>query len=237
VEESHRVDDELRSKAKEFSECLLELIAGMGPVLHEELLGEVATEEAKLWRIQLDLTYLCLHLIDRLTFQTLGAEKRQVFIDALGPAVEQSLENQFHAQIESREFRDAFFQILNRKNVEYAAYREFFPEEGQGTKNTLFWEFAKNMSTDYGNLNPIRLGKVWITASRLMEPLVEALRIFGLVPRTNAAGDGVAWNAVSSERLNKEERCFRDKPYESLLKIKSTWPPARKFDKEKPGKE
>jgi hypothetical protein len=198
----------------------------VGPTFYNTLLDDAPIEKGKLWAIELELVFLCLFLTDVVVFASHGAEKRKVFMDAVGFALPDLLAKEFQQEGSAEDFDATFFESLNLRQMRYSECRELFPEKGESLENTLFWEFGKIMAAVYGCNNPVQLVLVSHTASGMYEPLVKTLRILKVVP-AHQEGDGVSYEVLSKE----EEARFREKPYEPLLKLKSTWPPARKFDK------
>jgi hypothetical protein len=41
----------------------------------------------------------------------------------------------------------SFQELLGKRYEEYAHYQKWLPEKGEGSKGTLFWEFAKKVAT------------------------------------------------------------------------------------------
>lgn len=81
--------------------------------------------------------YLC--VVDRLAFQYLGAEKRNIFQDALLIKASEELSKSFGGK------KDFLIDAYNERQIEYAGYKKFFPEKNEGAKNTLFWEIGKKI--------------------------------------------------------------------------------------------
>jgi hypothetical protein len=99
-----------------------------------------------------EFEYLFIHIVDRYAHMICTEEIRNIFIEELGLAVinigiESSSPNTDSKLIE--EARKYEIDFLNARSLEYAKYKKLFPEEGEGTKDTLFWEFGKRITFDY----------------------------------------------------------------------------------------
>ncbi len=94
-----------------------------------------------------EIIAICLHVVDRLLFQNLGALRRSGIMDGLLPKVleviRQTVSDRHHATICSTRLVD----IYDARQVEYSGYPRLFAEKDEGLRGTLFWEFAKRMAT------------------------------------------------------------------------------------------
>lgn len=182
AKDSPHSNDVLESKGRDFAECLLELVTGIGPTVYEALLDGAPFKVEILWAIQLELVFLCLFLTDVVIFLSLGAEKRKVFMDALGIKMLDLLIRDLRQKDGAEDFGNSFFESLNLRQMKYSEYRDLVPGEGESYENTLFWEFAKTMATVHGNGNPMRGMLVYRAASGMYEPILQSLRILDVVP-------------------------------------------------------
>ncbi len=109
-----------------------------------------------------------LHLLDRAAFERLGPFKRRVFMDAI-------LEGMSKTSRPAGLRSDAFRDLWNEKQNEYAAFQKLYPEDGEPWKGTLCWEFAKRLGMEYGNSNPARITLIASGAISMIALLREAL--------------------------------------------------------------
>ena len=98
-----------------------------------------------------EFDYLFLHIIDRYAHMLCTEDVSHTFMETLGLYVINtriaSCTNVADKAME--EMRNNEIDSLNKRNVEYANYNKLYPDDGQETRNTLFWEFGKKITTDY----------------------------------------------------------------------------------------
>ncbi len=104
-------------------------------------------DERALRRAFLETLYLWLHYIDRVSFSHLGKHGQRIFMDVL--LVE--FDKVFFKKFNGFSFpADGY----NKRQMEYVKYRELVAPKGKGLKNTLFWEFGKNVERALGGEMP-----------------------------------------------------------------------------------
>jgi hypothetical protein len=87
------------------------------------------------------LTFV-LHATDRIAFGNFAPEDRELFMSTV-------LET-LTADGGKEELRAAY----NAAQRKYSAFKELVPEEGKGAGGTLFFEFAKGVCFENGDINP-----------------------------------------------------------------------------------
>jgi hypothetical protein len=100
----------------------------------------------------LEMTFFFLHIIDRVAYKYIGPEKRSIFISTLLAEVLRCYSNPYPGKTAPEGYSDMIMSMYNERQKEYWKHEKWFPEEKEGTKDTLFWEFAKNF-TDICRLN------------------------------------------------------------------------------------
>lgn len=131
-------------------------------IVINEKFGE-DSKEANRRRVesQYEFVYFFAHLAMRFAYIKLGAEKRNKLQDMLGPILaEATTEAMFgHWPQNLKEgLKNDFFNNINVAESEYSKYDKLVPEKNEGTSDTLFWEFSKNIakiSEDDNNLGAI----------------------------------------------------------------------------------
>ncbi|MEI6556188.1 MAG: hypothetical protein WCL70_11410 [Paludibacter sp.] len=122
--------------------------------------------------IVVEFEYLFLHVVDRYAHMTLSENVRDKFIEALGINVIDLNYKNYGFNIEKKLIEDAKkyeINMLNNRTHEYSNYKKMFPNQGEGTGNTLFWEFGKKITLEYlHSHNPAVIVKCVIAASDII---------------------------------------------------------------------
>jgi hypothetical protein len=128
--------------------------ASFGKALTQKSAG---SPESVIPKITLEVCSLYVHLLDRTVFSSLSAEQRE-------------LANRNLIEALAREWApthpDEIFSVLVelfRNDSDYPKFVELLPRPGSSARDTLFWEFGKNMGFKYQGYNPIAL-QVFILA-------------------------------------------------------------------------
>ena len=148
--------------AAENAHALLEIIQG-------SRCGSEDDTEEEFVGIFIEFVYLYLHIGDRLAFELLGAEKRNVFVDALREKTLDILSEGYDSKAARDEFCAGFGEALDARESIYSTYR-WGPGEDGGLEGELLWEFAKYMGKSMGaNMDPaIILGIQKLVAQSLV---------------------------------------------------------------------
>ena len=88
---------------------------------------------------------LMLHLIDRISFEALGEEKRNPFMDPLVMDIADRFAETIEEKSEQPEMKQQFFALYNTRSREYMTGGVAAPkgdEGGSGVENTVGWKFA-----------------------------------------------------------------------------------------------
>lgn len=155
-------DEVLIEKAKAFAPFLFGGISEDTKSLFEEL----KIDDEKFGEVFFEMVLFNLHYVDRIAFQHLGAEKRNVFMDALVMEFGEALSIMHERSIEAAQFRSrsSFAEAYEERQQEYTKYKKSFPEKNEGAKNTLFWEFGKKILGVLGLEN-----NIWLNMKITME--------------------------------------------------------------------
>ena len=90
-----------------------------------------------------EMLWFCFHLTDRLAFEYLPIEERDIFIDNLNIGMCERLSEMYNSTIAQR-----WPSLCNARQAEYSKYSTLMPEKEEGGYGgTLFWEFAKKICT------------------------------------------------------------------------------------------
>lgn len=153
-------DEVLIEKAKALAPLLVDLISEDTKSLFEELKKEKERkiDDEKIGEVFFEMALFNRHYVDRIAFQYLGAEKRNVFMDALVIDFGDDLLGQMHRShylphvllgqnesgIDEAQFRFSLTEKYRKRQQEYAEYnKRSVPEKNESAKDTLFWEFGK----------------------------------------------------------------------------------------------
>lgn len=104
-----------------------------------------------------EFLFLYLHITDRYVFAALGGQKRDEEMNLLYQAVFNSaIDAVFHRQQkkERENMMEEARQAYNSTIAEYSQYKKLFPEKDEAPKNTLLWEFGKNIMELIKSTNP-----------------------------------------------------------------------------------
>ncbi|MBN2376696.1 MAG: hypothetical protein JXD22_09855 [Sedimentisphaerales bacterium] len=121
--------------------------------------------------ILMDFITLFLHITDRFLFQefaetgSTGLELRDELMDEL---VERCINSAldfcwfgFKEDVK-QEYKKSSFMIHNARMKKYSKYKQLFAEKDEGLKDTLFWEFSKNICSLVENQHNIGLMQLCI---------------------------------------------------------------------------
>jgi hypothetical protein len=109
------------------------------------------SKEAKfaLVQVQYEFLFFFMHLAMRFAFSRLGNDKRTKLQDWLGPIIADSTTEAWfgHWPDKLKEgIKKDFFHNLNAAEMEYSQFQKLFTEKDKPFKDTLFWEFSKNIT-------------------------------------------------------------------------------------------
>lgn len=138
-------DEILIEKAKAFAPVLFGLISEDTKSLFEEL-KEENVDAKKYGEVFFEMVLFNLHYVDRSAFSHLGAEKRNIFMDALVIEFGEAMSITDDVGIEAAQFRSSFLEAYEERQEEYIKYKKSFPENKESPKDTLFWEFGKKIT-------------------------------------------------------------------------------------------
>ena len=125
----------------------------------------ISNEELE--KILVEFEYLFIHIIDRYAHMILSESTRNRFIEELGIAVINERLNLKKNSIEKE--KQCKMNLLNERNWEYSKYERLFPNQGEGTKDTLFWEFGKKISLkNLNTVNPAVIMKCTIVSADII---------------------------------------------------------------------
>lgn len=83
-----------------------------------------------------------MHLVDRVAFTHLGADKRQKFADRFVGAVRKELLKEM-IPVPGYDLGTMLRDTYNMRQTQYERYRVPMPKKDEPLKDTLFWEFSK----------------------------------------------------------------------------------------------
>lgn len=136
---------------------LVEKARAIAPVIvqsssnHAELLQKRVLQDHDIGRLFFESQILDLHLMDKLAFASLGAEKRKWFMDALYDEVISLMSNFGEKESEIQEMREAFAKMYGQRFQEYAS-TTLFPEKndqgGLDIRKTVGWKFGEVVGGD-----------------------------------------------------------------------------------------
>lgn len=155
----------LLKKAKLLAMLLVEITTEDIQFFFEELRKDKQrrVDESKSKEVFFEMVIFYIHLIDRISFAQLEAEKRNAFMNTLFVEVQKELSR--IQDIKNEHFLNAFDDFYNLRQIEYGQYR-LIPEHGEGAKGTLTWELGKKVAGILGNERDpeiIMIIKVFIT--------------------------------------------------------------------------
>jgi hypothetical protein len=110
--------------------------------------SEAKTHPSPTPAILLEALLLTIHVVDRLAFQVLGPDRRNLFMDSLLDAI--------HGQLPAVGIPPVVLQeAYAEKQFHYSQFKKMFAPQEESPKDTLCWEFGKVIVTRYGDANPI----------------------------------------------------------------------------------
>ncbi|MCZ7403655.1 MAG: hypothetical protein O8C67_01805 [Candidatus Methanoperedens sp.] len=173
-------DEVLIEKAKAFAPFLFSPISDETKSLFEELKKdkERKIDEKKFGEVFFEMVLFNIHYVDRSAFSHLGAEKRNVFMDALVIEFGEALSIMHERSIEAAQFSSSFAEAYEERQEEYSKYKKSFPEKNEGAKNTLFWEFGKKILGVLGLENNVWLNMYIIKITFAKYKLLELSELF-----------------------------------------------------------
>lgn len=168
-------DEVLIEKARALAPTLIGLARAGVDSLFKQLQKEVAAGIRGV--ICLEMVIFYLHLVSRFALLLLGAEKRNTFIDVLLIEVRELLSRTFESGLEADQFRNGFAAHWNAREIECGNYK-FFPEKGEPSKDTLFWEFPKKIAAMVGSENnALLILHVYDWAFCSIDPILKGIRL------------------------------------------------------------
>ena len=103
------------------------------------------------WKIVVEFQFLFLHIIDRMAFNILNEEKKKIFMDILvGKTVISTVDSYYFEELNSYDenaLMDSMINNYNRSQSDYRKCKKMLPEKNESSKDTIFWEFGKKIST------------------------------------------------------------------------------------------
>lgn len=96
-----------------------------------------------------------MHMIDLLAFRYLGPQDRQLFAERFIVAVIKEFLRSLSRDVSFAEFADQLKDTYNRRQLEYAQYKDLIPAKEEPLKGTLFWEFSKILLGFMDDANPM----------------------------------------------------------------------------------
>lgn len=93
-----------------------------------------------------EMTLFYLHLVDRVAFQYLNVNQRNIFADTLFINIREILSGAYESETTQTQFRSLFSKVYDERQNEYAQYKKLFAENNEGTNGTLYWEFGKKIA-------------------------------------------------------------------------------------------
>lgn len=146
----------LNEKAKALAPFVSEMV-GMSTKFTFEMpkIDENKIIDDKVGDVFLEIAYFYLHYIDRVAFQYLDVDQRELFIDALLLEVKEQLFLLYKRKMEADEFSSMFNIAFNDKQYEYGQYKKLFARKNEAKSDTLFWEFGINIAKALGLDNDI----------------------------------------------------------------------------------
>ena len=114
---------------------------------------ELEIDAWKLWEIIFEFEFLFLHVTDRMSFDIHDQDRRSVFMDRLIEVTVNSTINTAFPRLgldESGNLKSSMLKDYNANQYEYGQYRKMFPGKNESSKDTVFWEFGKNVAKRIG---------------------------------------------------------------------------------------
>jgi hypothetical protein len=116
-------------------------------------------------RFWIELFVFYMHILDRLAFLHLGAEKKDIFSNRLIVVVMNGLVINLNKELFALDFVAEMRDTYNRRQVEYSRYKGLIPPKDEPLKDTLLWEFSKVLFELFDDENPTTLGLLSLMVS------------------------------------------------------------------------
>ena len=123
---------------------------------------------AKYAEVLLEFVYFYLHFTDRFAFIQMEEDIRDALMTELEEGcINSAIDFGFFGLPENpkEEIRKASFDSFGFRQAEYSRYKKTFAEKDEGYKDTLFWEFSKNIEGLVGREHDIGLKMMCIRIS------------------------------------------------------------------------
>jgi hypothetical protein len=148
-------DEVLSEKAAFFAGVLIQVSRIFTRSLFEELeKKEVERLADRGGEVFIEMVLFGLHFTDRIAYQCLASDDRCTFMDALFLEVREYLSRIHETGVRAEAFRSGFQEAYKARQLEYSQFKKMFADEGEGTRDTLFWEFGRKLSDIFDN-NPM----------------------------------------------------------------------------------
>jgi hypothetical protein len=111
-------------------------------------------------KVQYEFVFFFAHLAIRNAFFNLGEDKITKLQNKLGPILATFTTEAWFGHWPSKfkkGIESDFYNNINVAEMEYSKCNEYFPKNGEGAKDTLFWEFSKNIAELSGHENNMRI--------------------------------------------------------------------------------
>lgn len=148
----------LAEKASLLAPVFIELAKGVCySTLFKRLSKEkiIKPDKHRFWEAFSEMVFFCISVIDRFAFEYLGPTNKDLFMDHLANEVLEYMVNMYDNKEDTDRAYAGFSLVYNTKLAEYEKYKKLFPNNGEGTKDTLIWEFGKKIAYILGSENNI----------------------------------------------------------------------------------
>jgi hypothetical protein len=108
-------------------------------------------------QLLIELFVFYMHILDRMAFRHLGPSGRDVFAERLANIVAAAIAESQWVNASRADGPDRFQSTYNERQLEYANYKEFYPQGQEPWKDTLFWECGKILFGLTASHNPVDL--------------------------------------------------------------------------------
>jgi hypothetical protein len=112
--------------------------------------GEETQDAMLSWsQVQYEFLFFFTHIAMRYAFERLGHEAIAKLQALLAPLLVDSTTEAWFGHWPDKfkaGIRKEFYHNINVAELEYSKCKKMFPEENEGTKDTLFWELGKNIA-------------------------------------------------------------------------------------------
>lgn len=110
-----------------------------------------------------ELIMLYLHLVDRISFQQLGPDKRDEFMDQLFTMVNMIVAKEINNNKHTPHLISYLEDNYEDRQLEYSNYKRLFSEKASDSKGTLIWEFSKNIASKISKKDDISVIMITFT--------------------------------------------------------------------------